>query len=468
VVERKTATRPLRVLVVDDHLSMAEMVSDGLTERGYDAVPIGSSREAAKRLSDETFDALVTDLRMPELDGLGLLAHARKVAPACPVIVMTAYSAVETAIDAIRQGAYHYLTKPFKVDELALFLARAIDEAKVRREALALRKALNERYGIENVIGPSAAMREVCDLAARVADATAPVLIVGETGTGKGLIARAIHTLGLRAPHAFVSVNCAAIPENLLESELFGHVKGSFTGASSSRPGLLEEANGGTLFLDEIAEMSSALQAKLLHVLESGTVRAVGANKERPVDTRIIAATHQNLHARIREGSFREDLLYRLDVVTIEIPALRYRPDDIPGLLDHFLAQSLAKHAHSPVKCLSREALQRLFAHGWPGNVRELEHVVERLVLLGRFEEVSAAELPASVGAERPRDHATARFDGAILPMRELQRRYAAWAYEQLGARKKLTAEKLGVDIKTLGRWLQDDGANIADGGDAT
>ena len=464
----KPTPRRARILVVDDHLSMAEMVADGLAERGYDAVPLGSSREAAKRLSEETFDALVTDLRMPELDGLGLLALARKVSPGCPVIVMTAYSAVETAIDAIRQGAYHYLTKPFKVDELALFLARALDEARVRREAFALRKALGDRFDISNVIGESVAMQEVCDLVARVADATAPVLIVGETGTGKGLIARAIHAHGSRASAPFVSINCAAIPDTLLETELFGHVKGAFTGATANRPGLLKEADGGTLLLDEIAETSPALQAKLLHVLESGTVRAVGASKEQPIDTRILAATHRDLRARIADGTFREDLMYRLDVVTIEIPPLRHRRGDIPGLVEHFFAQSIAKHPRSPVKRLSHEALQRLFEHAWPGNVRELEHVVERLVLLGRAEEVAASELPAAVGAPKGQASTSARFDGAILPLREVQRRYALWAFEELGARKMLTAEKLGVDIKTLGRWLHAEAVNVGDGGDAT
>ena len=443
-----------RVLVVDDHLSMAEMVADGLVERGYDALPIASSSEAAKRISEETFDALITDLRMPGVDGLELLALSRKVNPERPVIVMTAYSAVETAIESIRQGAYHYMTKPFKVDELALFLERALGEASLRRETATLKRTLKERFALSNIIGRHGSMEEVCDLISRVADASAPVLILGETGTGKGLVARAIHAQSVRSSALFVSVNCASIPENLLESEIFGHVKGAFTGATSNRSGLLEEASGGTLFLDEIGEMSPALQAKLLHVLESGTVRAVGSNNERTIDTRILAATHRDLHERVAAGAFREDLMYRLDVGTIELPPLRHRREDIPDLVEYFLARAKERSPRSAVERFSQDAFARLLEHVWPGNVRELEHVVERAVLLGKRVEILASDLPASVGARRA--DAAMTFKGAILPMRELQHRYATWVYEELNARKVATAEKLGVDIKTLGKWLRE------------
>jgi two-component system response regulator HydG len=441
----------LRILVVDDQLPLAETLADGLVDRGYDAVPMSSSRDAAAALETERIDVLVTDLRMPQVDGLELLALSRKAAPDRPVIVMTAYSAVETAIESIRQGAYHYMTKPFKVEELVLFLEKAVAEARLRREAVALRRALREGSGIENIVGASAVMREVCDLVERVADATAPVLIVGETGTGKGVVARAIHAQGNRAEAPFVAVNCAALPENLLESELFGHVKGAFTGATANRVGLFEEADGGTLFLDEIGEMSAALQAKLLHVLESGKVRAVGSNKERAVDTRILAATHRDLRERVQTGAFREDLLYRLDVITIAIPPLRERREDLPKLIDHFLAKAKEKHPKSPVECAAPGALQRMFDHAWPGNVRELEHVIERAVVLGRGPMITAQDLPASVDVSPA---GGISFVGEVVPFRELQRRYAAWAYERLNGRKVLTAEKLGVDFKTLSRWL--------------
>jgi two-component system response regulator HydG len=442
------------VLVVDDHLSMAETLADGLSEHGFEAVALASSKEATKLLENAGFDALVTDLRMPGVDGLELLEISRAHAPTRPVIVMTAYSAVESAIESIRRGAFHYLTKPFKLDELVLFLNRALEDTRLRREAASLRNALRERFGIANMVGQSDAMRAVGDLVERVALATSPVLLTGETGTGKGLVARAIHAHGPRVSGPFVSVNCAALPENLLESELFGHVKGAFTGATANRDGLFADADGGTLFLDEIGEMTPALQAKLLHVLESGTVRPVGANKERTVDVRVIAATHRDLPERVASGAFREDLLYRLDVLSIEIPPLRHRQSDIPVLLAHFLERARVKHPESAVHRFSKSALERLLDHRWPGNVRELEHLVERAVLLGRSSEIEADELPRTVGRS---SSAPVTFQGEIVPIREMQRRYAAWAFELLGGRRMATAEKLGVDIKTLGRLLKAD-----------
>jgi two-component system response regulator HydG len=432
---------------------MAESIADGLSELGYDGVPIASSVAAARLLEDERFDAVVTDLRMPAVDGLALLSVARRLDPGRPVIVMTAYSAVDSAIESIRQGAYHYLTKPFKVGELALFLAKALDEARLRREAATLRRALGERFGLSNLVGKSRAMREVLDLVQRIADTNAAVLLTGETGTGKGLVARALHTCGSRSGGPFVAVNCAALPENLLESELFGHVKGAFTGATTNRAGLLEEADRGTLFLDEIGELAPPLQAKLLHVLESGTVRAVGSNQERRVDVRIVAATHRDLRKRVAAGMFREDLLYRLDVVTIELPALRYRKEDVPLLVEHFLAAAKAKHPESPLERVGSDALAKMLEYAWPGNVRELEHVMERAVILARGAALTAADLPPSMSAKAASDPGFT----SVVPMRELQRRYAQWAFAQLGGRKLVTAERLGIDFKTLAKLLDAD-----------
>jgi len=458
--ERSPSSHPLgaarpRILVVDDELALAETLCDGLAERGYEAVPVASGQLARKRLEDEPFAALVTDLRMPDVDGLELLAASRKTAPWRPVIVMTAYSAVESAIESIRQGAHHYLTKPFKVEELALFLQRAIDEARLRKEATALRRTLKDQSSLDNLVGRGPAMQEVADLVRRVADASVPVLILGETGTGKGLVARAIHAEGARASAPFVTVNCAAVPEALLESELFGHVRGAFTGATAHRRGLLDEANGGTLLLDEVGEMAPALQAKLLHVLERGSVRPVGSDKEREIDVRILAATHRDLRERVASGQFREDLLYRLEVVVVELPPLRSRREDLPALIEHLLARARARHPHSPVKGLSPEALQRFYDHSWGGNVRELEHVLERVVLLGKSEQVAASDLPATLGTRR---EAPAAFSGPVGPMRDMQRRYAAWAYTQLGGRKLMTADQLKIDVKTLGKLLQEPG----------
>jgi two-component system response regulator HydG len=448
-----------RVLVVDDNPAMAETVADGLTERGYDARHVSSSKGAAKLLEagDPNFDAVVTDLRMPGIDGLEMLSVAKRTNPGRPVIVMTAYSALDSAIESIRRGAYHYLTKPFKADELALFLGRALDDVRLRKETASLRRALHDRFSIENLIGSSAVMREVADLVDRVACTTVPVLILGETGTGKGVVARAIHAEGPRAHAPFVGVNCAALPDNLLESELFGHAKGAFTGASQARNGLFAEADGGTLLLDEIGEMSPALQAKLLHVLESNSVRPVGGTKERPVDVRLMAATHRDLRARVAKGEFREDLLYRLEVVTIELPPLRVRRGDLPDLLAHFLARERSKHPQSCVESFAPDAAELLLEYAWPGNVRELEHLVERVVVLGRSPRVTAAELPLSV---RTRAANLTPFSGPVLPIREMQRRYAAWAFQQLEGRRMVTAETLGIDDKTLARWLADEPAN--------
>jgi len=450
-----STNRKARVLVIDDEPSMGEMVVDGLAERGYEATSVSSSKEAARLLESATdFDAVVTDLRMPGIDGLEILSIAKRAAPSRPVIVMTAYSAVDSAIESIRRGAYHYLTKPFKADELALFLERALEEAHLRKEAATLKLALRERYSPANLVGKSPAMRELADLIERVAATSVPVLILGETGTGKTVVARAIHAQGSRASAPFVTVNCAALPENLLESELFGHVKGAFTGATTARAGLFAEADGGALFLDEIGEMSPGLQAKLLHVLESNTVRPIGGTKERVVDVRVMAATHRDLRARVAASAFREDLLYRLEVVTIELAPLRHRRADVPDLLAHFLAREKAKHPQSPVSAFAPDALALLLDYAWPGNVRELEHLVERVVVLGRSAQVTAADLPPALRAPTA---APSSFSGPVLPIREVQRRYAAWAYQQLDGRRMATAEKLGIDDKTLAKWLADD-----------
>jgi two-component system response regulator HydG len=443
-----------RVLVVDDNAEMARTLCEGLSDHDYDALPATSGREAIALLGRDGIDAVVTDLRMPDADGLQVLAASRELRADRPVIVMTAFSALDTAIESIRRGAYHYLTKPFKIEELVIFLGRALDELRVRREAASLRSTLREHYAPGNLLGSSRAWRSVIDVVERVADSPLPVLIGGETGTGKGVVARAIHAASARAEGPFVTVNCAALPEALLESELFGHVKGAFTGATAARPGLFTEASGGTLFLDEIGDMPLPLQVKLLHVIESGTVRPVGAEKEHAIDVRLIAATNHDLHEAARAARFREDLLYRLDVVTVELPPLRRRREDILALAEHFLRAARASHQASPVERLSSEVVDRLLAHSWPGNVRELQHAVERLVVLGRGVEAQAADLPPLV-ATPPRD-GDLTFHGEVMPVRELNRRYAAWALEQLGGHKGRTAEALGIDGKTLAKWLSE------------
>jgi two-component system, NtrC family, response regulator HydG len=444
--------RAFRVLVVDDHLEMAETVSEGLAEFGFQGLAVSTAAEAVAQIKDGSFDALVTDLRIPAMDGLELLAMSREASPDRPVIVMTAFSGIDTAIESIRRGAYHYMTKPFKVAELALFLNRALEESALRREAKVLRTALHKP--LDKVIGQSREMQEVFDLVRRVAESSVPVLVLGETGTGKGLIARALHSESSRAHQAFVSVNCAAIPENLLESELFGHIRGAFTGASSDRVGLFEQAHRGTLFLDEIAEMSGALQAKLLHALETGSVRPVGSNTERKVDVRIVAATHRDLRERVIQGLFREDLLYRLDVISIDLPALRHRRDDIPLLAEAFLASARQRYPNSPLTRISRGVMEMFMAAPWRGNVRELEHVIERLVVLARSEEALPSDLPKSIAPEPP-VASEPEFGEGIIPIRELQRRYANWALQRFSGAKMATCEALGIDSKTLAKWLR-------------
>ena len=445
-----------RVLVVDDNLEMARTISEGLIDRGYDAVSVGSGQDALDRLAHPTdrFDAIVTDLRMPRVDGLELLSASRQRDPDRPVIVMTAYSAIDTAVDSIRRGAYHYLTKPFKQDELAIFLERALEEVRVRREASALRIALRAKFSVSRIIGHSPAISAVRERIQRVADAPAPVIVFGETGTGKGVVARALHGDSRRAERPFVTVNCAALPEPLLESELFGYVRGAFTGATTDRPGLFAEADGGSLFLDEIGDMPPALQAKLLHVLESGTVRPVGSTKERQVDVRIIAATHRDLVQAASDGKFREDLLYRLDVVSIVVPALRDHRDDIPALLEHFLAEARGRYPQASVRSFSTDAIAALGRYRWPGNVRELAHTVEKLVLLASGAQVTVADLPEVVTRSAAVD--AFHFQGEIRPLRDLERQYAAWALAQTGGHRGRTAEKLGVDPKTLRKWLDE------------
>lgn len=445
-----------RVVVVDDHLDMAEMVADGLSGHGYDAVAYGDPRRAADEIDLGRHAALVTDLRMNGLDGLDLLARSRAASEDAPVILMTAFSGVDSAIESIRRGAYHYLTKPFKIEELALFLGRALEELQARREARSLARALRATFSLEHVVGESPIMRDLGDVVRRVADADVPVLVLGETGTGKGLVARALHAESGRADRPFFALNCAAVPETLLESELFGHTRGAFTGATSARAGIFRDAHGGTLFLDEIGEMSPALQAKLLHVLETSRVRPLGESKEHVVDVRIVAATHRDLVARVREGAFREDLLYRLDVVSIEIPALRHRREDVPRLVDHFFRTFREKHPRAVVRRFSREAMARLSSYAFPGNVRELSHAVERAVLLGRDEEAGLDDLPPAIREPRGEEGgARVDFGDVVLPLREMQKRYVAFAFERLGQHKGRTCEALGIDWKTLARWLE-------------
>lgn len=447
-------TRPVPVLIADDHQEMAEVVAEYLADRGFKPIVATTGRAALAHLEQGEVEAFVTDLRMDDVNGLDLLSRSLALAPDRPVIVMTAYGAVDTAIQSIRLGACHYLTKPFKLEELEIFLNRALAERGVQQEAANLRRTLGERYSRHGLVARSPAMAELFDLLERVAPTDVPVLILGETGSGKGAVAKALHLQSPRTKGPFVGINCAALPEPLLESELFGHTRGAFTGAIRDREGLFAAAAGGTLLLDEVGELPLALQAKLLHVLESSAVRPVGASKERTVDVRVVAATHRDLLQMAGSGTFREDLLYRLDVVALAVPPLRRRAEDLPELVEHFLRVYREKHAHSPCLGFNAEALACLARYRWPGNVRELAHLVQRLVLLSRKEWAGPEDLPAALRADV---RAPWEAEGEVLPIRDLQRGYAAWAYQKLGGNKSQTAEALGIDVKTLSKWLLED-----------
>ena len=440
-----------RILVVDDHVEMGRLLADQLQDVGYAVELSTSGAEAVAAVRARPFEVVLCDLRMKDVDGFDVLAAARAADPALPVLIMTAFGAVESAVEAMKRGAYHYFTKPFRLDEVLLHVQRALDQRRLREENRTLRRVAAERSRLAAMVGRGPAMRALYELIERVADSGAPVLVRGESGTGKELVARALHFEGPRREGPFVPVNCTALPPALLESELFGHVRGSFTGATAPRRGLFVEADGGTLFLDEIGDMSPDLQAKLLRVLEGGEVRAVGADAARRVDVRLVAATHQDLERRIREGRFREDLFYRLNVIPLRVPPLRERREDIPLLVEHFVAQARQRNPRSRVTQLAPEAVAALARMSWPGNVRELENLVERLVVLGDREVVGPELLrlhaPASAEQELP---APARKE--VLSLRQVEDEYIAWAVAQCGGNKTRAAELLGIDVSTIHR----------------
>ncbi|HZH14486.1 MAG TPA: sigma-54 dependent transcriptional regulator [Archangium sp.] len=447
-----------RILVVDDHVEMGEMLKEPLTDAGYTVDVAGSGEEAIAQLRARLYDVVLCDLRMKEVDGLDVLAAALKIDPGLPVLLMTAFGAVESAVEAMKCGAYHYLTKPFRLDEVLLYVERALEERRLRAEHQTLKRQAADRSGLGSLIGRSAPMRTLYELVERVAHSDAAVLVRGESGSGKELVARALHSEGLRRQGPFVAVNCTALPHALLESELFGHVKGAFTGATTARRGLFVEADGGTLFLDEIGDMPPELQAKLLRVLEDGEVRAVGADGARTVDVRIIAATHQELEARVKEGRFRADLFYRLNVVSLRIPPLRERREDIPMLIEHFVAQARARNTRSPVTSLAPEVVAELGRMPWPGNVRELENLVERLVVLGSQPTVDLSLLRLHSSPGTPDTHPLAAAQEQVVPLRQLESDYIAWVVARCGGNKTRAAELLGIDVSTIHRRERADG----------
>ncbi|ALA60376.1 Transcriptional regulatory protein ZraR [Nitrospira moscoviensis] len=441
------------ILVVDDDADMRELVHDMLKDRGHQVTTAGSGPEALKLMGEEDYAAVLTDLRMKGMQGLELLGEIKRAYPDVGVILMTAFGSVETAVEAMKHGASDYLTKPVKKEELVRVAERVIRETALRREVGRLRREVHKEYSFHQILGKSKAMQAVFDLIRRVADSPTNVLITGESGTGKELVAKAIHYNSDRKDAPFVPVNCAAIPEPLLESELFGHMRGSFTDAKMDKRGLFEEAQKGTLFLDEISELPVMLQAKILRAIQEKEIRRVGANKPVAVDVRIIAATNLNLAEEVKAKRFRDDLYYRLNVIELKLPPLRERREDIPLLVEAFL-QKCAAARGKQVKGVSEAALAMLMDYGWPGNVRELENIIERAVTLSRGEKIVPEDLPPAIegsrGDRRVLDEAAER----TLPLEAVEREYILKILEKMGGNKYQAAHALGIDRKTLYRKL--------------
>ncbi|MCB9551072.1 MAG: sigma-54 dependent transcriptional regulator [bacterium] len=444
-----------RILVVDDDRAMCDMIAADLKSRDFVAVTRQTGSDAWQALQTEDFDVVVTDLSLGGMSGIELCERIVANRDDLPVVLITAFGSMDTAIEAIRAGAYDYITKPFEPDQLALTIERAVRHRRLTDEVIRLRRVVRETEHFGPMVGRSRAMRQVYDLVERLAHTTATVLVTGESGTGKELIAKALHDMSARRDGQFVAINCAAMPENLLESELFGHARGAFTGARDDRDGLFIRADGGTLFLDEIGEMPAGMQAKLLRALQEQKVRPVGGDKEVKFDARLVCATNRDLESEVAAGRFREDLYYRINVVQIELPPLRSRGSDILLLAQHFLETYAARY-NAPVRGIGREAAEKLTTWHWPGNVRELQNCIERAVALARFDHIGVDDLPARMREVR---QSTGVFDAEspddLIPIAELERRYILRALEVIGGNKTATADALGIDRKTLYRKLE-------------
>ncbi|HVA79596.1 MAG TPA: sigma-54 dependent transcriptional regulator, partial [Candidatus Binataceae bacterium] len=389
------------ILVVDDDPDMVSLLSDVLGDAGYRVLRAGSGAAALQIAASEHPDLLISDLRMSGMTGHQLQARLKSVAPELPVVIITAFGSIQTAIESMRLGAFDYITKPFGNDELTLVVERALEDRRLRREVHRLRDELAERYGLETIITQSARMRAQLEVLRQMAESPASVLITGESGVGKDLFARALHYHSSRRGGPFVAINCAAIPDNLLESELFGFERGAFTDAREAKAGLIGSADHGTLFLDEISEMPPALQAKLLRVLEDHRVRPIGATRETPVDVRVVTATNANLDAEIASGRFRADLYYRIATVTIAIPPLRERPEDIALLARHFAARAAVESGRAGL-AIGDDAMDLLMRHSWPGNVRELQNAVQHALVLCRGDRITRDDLPPRIAGGNP------------------------------------------------------------------
>jgi len=443
-----------KILIVDDDLEMCALLSDVLRGEGFSVTTLGDSFEASKVLQNEAFDVIVTDLKMKGLKGLDLLQKAQKIAPLTPVIIITAFGTIESAITAMKMGAYDYITKPFQVDELILTVKKALENRLLKKEVIRLKKEVESRYAFHHLVGKSPSIQRVYSLIERIRETSSNVLITGESGTGKELVAKAIHYSGARRENPFVAVNCAAIPETLLESELFGYKKGAFTDAKADKKGLIFEAQEGTLFLDEIIEMPYTLQAKLLRVLEEREARPLGDTNSYPFDVRIISTSNRDIKASIQQGRLREDLYYRLKVIDIELPSLRERKEDIPLLAQHFLHR-FRKEMKKDVAHFSEGALKILLNYSWPGNIRELENVIQRAITLSQHEVILPEDLPLSM-ILNGEENLIEKGLREKYTIDRLEKEYILKILREVGGNKSKAAEILGLDRKTLYRKLQE------------
>jgi DNA-binding NtrC family response regulator len=444
-----------RVLVVDDDESMCELVADLLASRGYEAVWRTSPEDALGLVQSESFDAVLTDLNMRSLNGLELCERILGIQPELPVLLVTGYGSMQTAVDAIRAGAYDFVTKPVEPDELAMAVERAVQHHRLKQEVQRLREAVQHQAATGPMVGTSVPMRQVGDLLDRLRDTDANVLITGESGTGKELVARALHARSSRVNGPFVAVNCAAVPATLLESELFGHARGAFTDARRSRTGLFVQASGGTLFLDEIAELPVGMQPKLLRALQERRVRPVGGDTELPFDARLVTATNRDLENAVTNRLFRADLFYRINVVRVEVPPLRSRGNDLLLLAQHFI-QRAAQKSGKRVTGIVTSAAERLLGYDWPGNVRELENYMERAVALTRFDQVTVEDLPEKIRNYKSSFVVVASDNpGELLPMQAVERRYIQRVLKSVAGNKTRAARVLEFDRRTLHRKLR-------------
>ena len=437
--------RNTRLLIVDDEKDLLDLLVKRLSRKGYEVHATETAEAALKKLKQQFFDIAIYDIRLPNMDGITLLKETKKMEPETEVLMLTGHGTIETAIEAMKYGAFDYLTKPYNLSELEIIIKKAEENKQLKEKNESMKKIIRQHNDFQ-IIGESPIFSEVIELTERIASSDVPVLVQGESGTGKELFAKALHYWGNRADEPFVAINSGALPEQLLESELFGHVKGAFTGANQDKKGLVEVANGGTLFLDELGEMPLAIQVKLLRFLELGEFRRIGDTRERKVDIRIVAATNRNMEKEVEEGNFRKDLFYRLNVVSIVIPPLRERKEDIPLLINSFLQQG-----KYPGKVLSEDALVQLKNYQFPGNVRELHHLIERGLLLSSGEKIEAGDMLLPVQKNDKANHR----DGELCSLEEIEKVHIAKVLERTNWNKTKAAEVLKISVRNLYRKIE-------------